>query len=981
MKVKVFLVGIIILSVIIWLTYSYVQGTYGKSIHVAFAGPLSGDGAAAGKLMSQAIQLYFDEINQKGGINGQKIVLDAFDDKNSAKVAKEQAFEIIEQNKAVAVIGHWYSSASISAGTVYKQHKIPAITPGSVSLAVTKNNEWYFRNIYNATASGKFLANYVKNVFRQNNVTIIHEQAAYGSYLAEIFEQESLKLGMTVKNNWQYDNNDKDLLNKFAKIIAELDVRRKDAGVILLAVQATEGVQLVKLIKDAGIRNTIIGASSLSEKTFRDGFDKFPSEKEYPGSYINDIYVATPFIFDTANEKAQQFKENYQTKYKEEADWSAAYAYDTAMVVVEAIKKAGIAGNKQTISEDRQKIRDTLASFNNVYSGIKGVTGLNYFDKQRDSQKPVSLGVYKNKRTVSALTQLQPIRSLNEVTDLKRARKEERVLLIDDKYMYKTNVVYTGINFLNITEIDVKNMLATLEFKLWFRFQGDFNPEDIEFSNTIEPDKISEQLKTPIENKIKNKITYRVYRIKAKFKTDFISDYYLFRQHILGISFRHRFLTRNNLVYVTDVLGMGLTNEKELIQRLTKNQVINPISGWLMTRAWFFSQITREFSGGDPDHLNSSDGLIEYSRFNSIVQIKMGQFTLRGTVPYEFAYHLAIISGLLFLLLAIITNKKQKFSQVVWFFQVMLAFMFLLSAEVIIFSDWLSESNNIHQIELIVKMFGILWWVIPAALINVAAERFIWSPLEDKVGAIPNIIRNFFAMAVYIMAITCIIVFVYEQKFTSLLATSGMLAMIIGLAIQVNISNVFSGIIINMERPFRIGDWIQISGLEEGEVVDINWRATRLRNRAGCTLSIPNSIASESVILNFHYPDELYWLWPTVYIHPRHHPEKVKRILLNALLSSEKVLQKPAPVVLFVGINEWAATYWIAFCADDYSIKYFILEDVWSRVWDYLNEANIEPAVMRQEVHIFKGDSKIPIVTEIDVKLPTQISNRPNIKG
>ncbi|MCK5877415.1 MAG: ABC transporter substrate-binding protein [Candidatus Marithrix sp.] len=977
MKMKVFLVGMIILSAIIWLTYSYIQETHGKSIHIAFAGPLSGDGAAAGKLMVQAIHLYLDKINQKGGVNGKKIVLDEFDDQNNSNVAKEKALEIIEQNKAVAVIGHWYSSASISAGAVYKQHKIPAITPGSANLAVTKDNKWYFRNIYNATASGKFLANYVKNVFRHKNVTIIREKGAYGSYIAEVFEQESRKLGLIIKNNWQYDNVDHDLPSRLKEIVTELNAKHEDAGAILLAVQATEGVQLVKLIKDFGIRNTIIGASSLSETTFRDGFNDFPIENEYPGFYINDIYVATPLIFDTANEKAQRFKEDYQIQYDEEADWSAAYAYDSAMVVVEAIKKAEIGYTEQPLSVEREKIREALVSFDNVYTGIKGVTGLNYFDKQRDAQKPVSLGVYKNKRSVSALTQLQPVRSLNEISDLKQASKDEQVILIDGKYVYKTNVVYTGINFFNITEIDVKNLLVTLEFKLWFRFQGDFNPEDIEFSNTIEPDIIAEQLKNPIENKIKNKITYRVYRIKAKFKTDFISDYYLFKQHILGISFRHHSLTRNNLVYVTDVLGMGLTNEKELIQRLTKKKVINPITGWLMTRVWFFSQITREYSGGDPDHLNSSDGMIEYSRFNSIIQIKQGQFTLRGMVPYKFAYHLAIISALLFLLLAIITNKREKLSQLVWFFQVFLSFIFLLSVEVIIFSDWLSETSNIHQMEFVIRAFGILWWIIPAALINIAAERFIWSPLEEKVGAIPNIIRNFFAMVVYILAVTCIVVFVYEQEFTSLLATSGMLVMVIGLAIQVNISNVFSGIVINMERPFRIGDWIKISELEEGEVVDINWRATRIRNRAGCTLSIPNSLASESVILNFHYPDDTYWLWPTVYINPRHHPDKVKKILMEALMASEKIMQKPEPMVMFVEINEWSAAYWIAFCAKDYGDKNFILEDVWSRVWNHLHGANIDPAVMRQELHIFRGDKKMPILTEVDVPLPDKNKQHP----
>jgi len=200
--------------------------------------------------------------------------------------------------------------------------------------------------------------------------------------------------------------------------------------------------------------------------------------------------------------------------------------------------------------------------------------------------------------------------------------------------------------------------------------------------------------------------------------------------------------------------------------------------------------------------------------------------------------------------------------------------------------------------------------------------------------------------------------------------------MIIGLAIQINISNIFSGIAINIERPFRIGDWVQIGKFEEGEIVDITWRTTRIKTRNECILSIPNSMASESPIINFGYPDEVYWMWPTVYIHPIHPPTRVKKILLDALLSTEKVLKDPAPVIIFIGINEWAASYWVAFCADNYAEKNFILEDVWTRVWYHLNRAGITPAVQRQEIHVFKGIKErggeeatkpITLLQEIDI--------------
>ena len=69
----------------------------------------------------------------------------------------------------------------------------------------------------------------------------------------------------------------------FKQIVAELKAKQKEVGVIFLAVQATEGVKLVKLLKDSNIPNIIVGSSSFSEQTFRNGFDKFPAEKKRPG--------------------------------------------------------------------------------------------------------------------------------------------------------------------------------------------------------------------------------------------------------------------------------------------------------------------------------------------------------------------------------------------------------------------------------------------------------------------------------------------------------------------------------------------------------------------------------------------------------------------------------------------------------------------------------------------------------------------------
>jgi len=975
------LFGIIVLSVLIWIA---VQNYFKKeeTIYIAFIGPMSGEGASAGKLMTNAIQLYIDTINKsRDKVNGKKIELEIFDDKNDCSgQAKTEAKKIVDNNQVVAVIGHWYSGCSISGGAIYNKYGLPAITPGSVKKEVTENNEWYFRNIYTAKTSGRFLAHYVDKVFKRNKVAIISDGTGFGSYLAEVFDEAARRLGMDIKN-WNYDFNFTENKKKqyFNKLVAQLKSDSQETQVIMLAMQAGDSVKLVKLIKEANINKIIIGGSSLSEDTFKTGFDGFPREKTNPGYYTNDIYVATPLLFDTANEEAQKFKEAYEDKYQGEdpPDWSAAYAYDTAMVLIRAIRQADIKGQPETLKADRSKIRKALASFTNINEAIEGTTGFNYFNDSRDAQKPVAMGVYKNKSLVSALTQFQTMRNPNEISDLDAALENERVLKIDGNYFYKTNVVYTGIKVNEISDINFKDLTFTLDFHLWFRFAGRSKPEKIEFLNATEPDKIMAQLdEKPIDKKNKGQITYRVYRIRSNFRADFLNKY-TYKQHTFGVNFHHRSLTRNNLIYVTDVLGMGETKESEKIQEYKK--VLSPALGWSIEKIRYFQDVAKKYSLGDPEYLNVQGGTIEYSRFNAGIQIKKNELTLRGKIPWEYAYNLMVVSIIIIFALNIVSRKFRSFSKWIWFLQTIIAFILLISSEVLLV-DWLSRNLETYNVEFFIKVFDILWWLIPAFLLNMASENFIWTPIEEKTGRlIPNIVRLFLAFIIYFLSVVGIIAFVYGQALTSILATSGVIAMIIGLAIQINISNIFSGIAINIERPFRIGDWVKIGEFDEGEIVDITWRTTRLKTRAECILSIPNSMASETPILNFCYPDNVYWLWPTVYVHPIHPPSRVRKILLDALLSAGKVLKEPAPVVLFTGINEWAASYWIAFCADNYSDKNFILEDVWTRVWFHLNRAGITPAVTRQEIHLFKGVKErggeeatkpITLLQEVDIFKP-----------
>ncbi|MCP4352560.1 MAG: ABC transporter substrate-binding protein [Desulfobacterales bacterium] len=938
-------------------------------IHIALAGPMTdkkGDEHSVGISFKRGVGLYIDEINRKGGVNGKKIVLDIYDDRNNSDEATEKAYEIVDKDRVVAVIGHHFSSCSINAGRIYEKHKIPAITPASTNVAVT-DTEWYFRSVFNDNLQGRFLANFAKRISKDNTISIISEDDAYGDYIAGVFEETAKRLGLKVKYKWNYKLKDKDLDEVLSRIVGELQLK-KDAGTVFLASHAGEGAKLLKLIRSNYIKNTIIVPDSFASETFQ---QSFKDGKRPPSFYTDGIYVTTPLIFDMMGEKGFRFREAYMEKYdvkQKEVGWHAAFAYDTAMVLIEAIRHTEIKGDQKTLREDRKKIRDHLAKLTDIEDAIEGVTGYNFFDGKGDSQKPVFIGVYKDHNIISALTQYRAVPDITEISDLQEELDRNRILMFNGKYSYKINVVYTGIEINEISDLDIDNYSCMLDFHLWFRYQGKIDVQSIEFLNAIEPI----QLKDPDLEKGKGELKYRLYHVKGKFRTDFLPSQYRFGHHLLGLSFRPRGLNRNNLIFVKDELGMKQASGKEMKERMKDDQVLNPIYGWTISDVWFFQDIAKKNSLGDPEYLSMIGGILEYSRFNVGIQITKDKFNLRQLIPIDYSGIIVIASLLLNLYFSYSVKGRifkplpnlERFSKFVWPWQVVFMFSFLLASEVFLL-NWSADKVSTYYLEVLIMGFNTLWWLIMAYYIDLWIRRFIWVPLEERTNRkIPDIVRLLIALSIYLLALFGIIAFVFDQRLTSLLATSGVIAMIIGLAVQMNIANIFSGIAINLERPFEIGHWIKIGTHSEGKVIDINWRATRVLTRDDTVLTIPNSQASESPIENFSYPSDGYWKYFTIHVDPAHSPERVKKILLDSALAAEGVLNEPPPVARFLGLTagmtgqseSWAANYLVGVYVKDYGKKFAHNEIVWTNLWNHLKYAGIRHIMERQEVHLlFEG--------------------------
>lgn len=957
--------GLVILLLIAGsIFYYYKTGRPEEVIYIAAIGPFKGADEKVGRAFKQGLNLALKETNQKGGINGRKLRYDLLNDQNDHILAMEMAQKVIKKNRAIAVIGHHYSSCSISAGPIYKKYKIPAITPFSTNAKVTQDNEWYFRNIYNDDLQARFLASYAKKIdlishSDEKFVSIIHENLDYGQGLADSFEKAARSMGLSVKYRAGFDPDDTRLDQTLRSIVSNLQ-SKKDAGSVFIATHAEMGVRIVKIMRDSLMFNPVMTPDAFASHSFSTGFDMFEKERRNPGFYTNGIYVTSPLIFDTAGKKAQLFKADYFETYGEKPDWIAAFAYDTAMLVIDAAKNTAITGQQDTIASDRENIRDYLAGLDSIDNSLEGVTGFNYFDANRNSLKPITIGIYKNINIISALIQFHPVGDLNEVPDFKKALSDRRIMLFGGRYMYKTNVVYTGIRINRISDLDLKSQTCNLDFNIWFRFQGNIDVENIEFLNAV--DKI--EIGQPVDEQVKGNITSRLFLVKGRFKTDFVNLHFPFNYHILGFRFRHRELPRHNLVYVADILGMGMKNYESFTEKMKLNQVLSSEYGWSIVTARFVQDVTEKDTMGNLDFILSLTRYADYSRFNFGILIKKSHFSLRGEISEEIApYGMAICTFMVVILFFIQKSnlplmRFRHSLKVTW---LMLTFFFLamlLCSETLSVTLLFDKTDERYQ-ELSNLIFDILWWIVPAVLLNSGMKYFVWIPIKDRTGrAAPNVLRGFVAYIIFFLAFYGIVVFVFEQNINKLMATSGVIAMIIGFVIKANISNFFSGITINQGNAVRIGDWVQIGGFDPGRVYDITWRSTKLEVGDGSMLSVPNAVVSDSIIHNYNYPKKNHAISFSVHVHHEQPPDRIIKILYDAVISAQNIVKEPEPIVRFKGLTEWSSQYGISFEIEDYAQRFAVEESVWKRIWTHLQIAGIEAAVKHHEMRVYEGKTK-----------------------
>jgi small-conductance mechanosensitive channel/CRP-like cAMP-binding protein len=201
--------------------------------------------------------------------------------------------------------------------------------------------------------------------------------------------------------------------------------------------------------------------------------------------------------------------------------------------------------------------------------------------------------------------------------------------------------------------------------------------------------------------------------------------------------------------------------------------------------------------------------------------------------------------------------------------------------------------------------------LIVFAVINVAVALAINPWRSDRIPErFPNIVQDTLVIAVFALVATLIL----QDR---MLATTAVGAVVIGLALQDTLGNFFAGLAIQIEKPFRVGDWVTIGG-EDGMVSEVTWRATKMRTKAGNFIVVPNSTLAKDTIVNYSQPARSLRLEVEVGASYDAPPNVVKRVIADAIRDATLMSNDRSPEVLLVNFGDSALIYRVRFWILDF---------------------------------------------------------------
>jgi small-conductance mechanosensitive channel/CRP-like cAMP-binding protein len=223
-----------------------------------------------------------------------------------------------------------------------------------------------------------------------------------------------------------------------------------------------------------------------------------------------------------------------------------------------------------------------------------------------------------------------------------------------------------------------------------------------------------------------------------------------------------------------------------------------------------------------------------------------------------------------------------------------------------------------------IRSFNPLLVVFGLATLVVVVTINPWR--EDRLpDRFPTIVQDAIVIALFAIVAT---LFMQEK----VLATTAVGAVVIGFALQDTLGNLFSGLAIQIEKPFRVGHWVTIAGTD-GLVSEVTWRATKMRTKAGNFVVVPNSVVAKETITNYSEPTHETRLEVEVGASYDTPPNEVKAVITRALVDEPLLTSSREPEILIADFAASAITYRVRVWTTDFAADMWVRDRVRSHIY------------------------------------------------
>ena len=341
----------------------------GETIKVGILGPHTGDYAVYGLAVKNGAQLYIDQVNAAGGINGKQIETIVYDNKGDSTEAITAFTRMVDEG-ITALIGDVLTGNTIAVVGEANPINMPMITASATAAAVTYNAETdtvysnVFRTCFIDPFQGEKMAQYAAEKLGAKTAAVLTMTGDdYSVGLADAFKAKCADVGITVVADEGYSKGDVDFKAQLTNILAAAP------DVVFCPNYYQDDGMIVTQARELGLTSTFLGGDGWA------GVSAYASAEDLEGSYFCSAYAPG------STDAVKKFEADYTAAFGADTlNMFAATAYDAAMVLVAALTKAEASGAAAGSEEYKQAVIDAIKTEGPGVVGITSETGYTFDD-------------------------------------------------------------------------------------------------------------------------------------------------------------------------------------------------------------------------------------------------------------------------------------------------------------------------------------------------------------------------------------------------------------------------------------------------------------------------------------------------------------------------------------------------------------------------------------------------------------------------